>query len=192
MAGGSKINVLSRLASTVTSDQRKLIMNAFIASHFSYCPVVWMFHSRKLNNRINRLHERALRIVYKDYTSSFEELLNQDQSLTIHQKNLQKLVTEVYKVKTGIAPAIMNDVFSFTKTAYPLRKDKFNAKIPRTMSYGIETPTHIGPKLWDTLPAEYTNASSLDEFKMKIKNWVPRNCPCRLCKTYIQHVGYLN
>ena len=187
-----KINVLSRLASTVTFDQRKLIMNAFITSHFSYCPVVWMFHSRKLNNRINRLHERALRIVYKDYTSSFEELLNQDQSLTIHQKNLQKLVTEVYKVKTGIAPAIMNDVFSFTKTAYPLRKDKFNAKIPRTISYGIETPTHIGPKLWDALPAEYKNANSLDEFKMKIKNWVPRNCPCRLCKTYIQHVGYLN
>ena len=167
-------------------------MNAFITSHFSYCPVVWMFHNRKLNNRINRLHEHVLRIVYKDYTSSFEELLNQDKSLTIHQRNLQKLVTEVYKVKAGLAPAIVNDIFCFTETNYLLRRDKFKTKTPRTVLYGIETASYIGPKLWDALPADYKNVNSLDEFKMKIKNWVPKNCPCRLCKTYIQHVGYLN
>ena len=59
-----KLNVLSRIASSMTFDQRRLILNSFITSHFSYFPIVWMFHSRKLNERINHIHERALRIVY--------------------------------------------------------------------------------------------------------------------------------
>ena len=68
----------------------------------SYCPIVWMLHSRKLNERINHIHERALRIVYKDFNSSFQELLIENNSLNIHHKNLQKLVTEIFKVKNGL------------------------------------------------------------------------------------------
>ena len=68
-----------------------------------------MFHSRSLNNKINRIHERALRLVYQN-NLSFSELLDLDNSVTVHQKNLQVLVTEIYKVKNGIAPDIMNDI----------------------------------------------------------------------------------
>ena len=78
-----KINALSRLASSINFEQRRLIMNSFVICHFSYCPVVWMFHSRKLNVCINRLHERALRVVYRDFDSSFEELLRRDSSATL-------------------------------------------------------------------------------------------------------------
>ena len=70
-----KLNALSRITSCMTFDQRRLILNSFITSYFSYCPIVWMFHSRKLNERINHIHERALRIVYKDFRPSFQELL---------------------------------------------------------------------------------------------------------------------
>ena len=70
-----KLNVLSRIASSMTFDQRRLVLNSFITSHFSYCPIVWMVHSRKLNERINHIHERALRIVYKDFNSSFQDYL---------------------------------------------------------------------------------------------------------------------
>ena len=58
-----KVNALSRIASCMTFDQRRLILNSFITSHFSYCPIVWIFHNRKLNERINNIHERALPIV---------------------------------------------------------------------------------------------------------------------------------
>ena len=108
-----KINALPRLASSMNFKQRKLITNSFVICHFSYCPVAWMFHSRKLNACINRLHERALRVVYKDFASSFEELLRRDSSTTLHQRNLQKLMTEIFKVKTGIAIELMKDVFEF-------------------------------------------------------------------------------
>ena len=98
-----KINALSRLASSMNFEQRRLIMNSFVIYIFTYCPVVWMFRSRKLNARINRLHESVLQIVYRDFDSSFEELLRKDSSTTLHQQNPQKLMTEIFKVKTGIA-----------------------------------------------------------------------------------------
>ena len=79
-----KLNALAGLAHYMSFEQRKLIMNSFITSQFSYCPLVWMFHSRRLNHRINGIQERALRIVYRDYNSSFTELLLKDGSLTIH------------------------------------------------------------------------------------------------------------
>ena len=68
-----------------------------------------MFHSRELNNKINRIHERALRIKYKDKSSTFQELLEKGHS--IHHRNIQKLATEIYKVLHGFSPPILNDTF---------------------------------------------------------------------------------
>ena len=75
----------------MTLNKRRIFMESFIISQFNYGPLIWMIHSRGLNNRINRIHERALRIVYDDNRSSFEDLLNKDKSVTIHQRNLQQL-----------------------------------------------------------------------------------------------------
>ena len=75
----------------MTLNKRRIFMESFIISQFNYCPLIWMIHSRGLNNKINRIHERALRIVYDDNRSSFEDLLNKDKSVTIHQRNLQQL-----------------------------------------------------------------------------------------------------
>ena len=63
-------------------------MKAFITSEFGYCPLVCIFHSRKLNSRVNKLDERALRIVYQDYASSLTQLLEKYNSTTIHNKNI--------------------------------------------------------------------------------------------------------
>ena len=73
-------------------------MNSFLISQFNYCPLVWMCHSPLMNNKINRLHEKCLPIVYSDKTSFFEELLDKDRSATINIRNLQVLATEMLKV----------------------------------------------------------------------------------------------
>ena len=86
--------------------KRKSLMKAFITSQFNYCPLMWMFHSRQLNNRINKTQERALRLVYKDKLT-FDDLLKLDNSVTIHQRNLQILATEIFKVKNSLAAEIM-------------------------------------------------------------------------------------
>ena len=134
-----KLNALSRIASFMTFNQRRLILNSFITSHFSYCPIVRMFHGRKLNERINHIHKRALRIVYKDFNSSFQELLIEDNSLNIHHRNLQKLVTEIFKVKNGLSPELMNDVFEFIEKPYSLRTTShFRSRKIRTTKCCIE------------------------------------------------------
>ena len=94
-----KLNVLTRVVQYMNLAQRRSIMKAFICSQFGYYPLVWMFHIRKINNCINSLHERALRLVYRDYNATFSELISKDKSVTIHQRNLQLLATEIFKKK---------------------------------------------------------------------------------------------
>ena len=88
-----------------------MTMKAFIASEFGDCPLVWIFNSRKLNNQVNKLHERALRIVYQDYASSFIELLEKENSTATHNRHIQLLATELFKVKNGLSPRFMNKIF---------------------------------------------------------------------------------
>ena len=83
-----KLHALARISQFMNIHKGKMTMKAFLDSKFGYCPLVWMFHSKKLNSRINKLHERALRIVYQDYVSSFTELLEIDKSTTIHNRNV--------------------------------------------------------------------------------------------------------
>ena len=71
----AKLKALAKIASFLNIKKKKVLMTAFFTTKFSYCPLIWMFHSRKLNNRINKLHECCLPIVYSDNTSSFEKLL---------------------------------------------------------------------------------------------------------------------
>ena len=76
----TKLHALARVSKFMSQDKLRLLMKAFIESQFGYCPLVWMFHSRTVNNRINRLHERGLRIVYKDHNLYFDEILRKDNS----------------------------------------------------------------------------------------------------------------
>ena len=70
-----------------------------------------MFHNKKLNNKIYRRHERALRIAYKDNVATFEKLLEMDSSVTVHQRNLQLLMVEIYKTKCNLNPSFMKQIF---------------------------------------------------------------------------------
>ena len=82
-----------------------------------------MFHNRKLNNHINRIHERALRIAYQDHNSTFKELLAKDGSSKIHDRYLQKLLIEIFKVKMKLAPEIMIEIFDSIECRYRLRDE---------------------------------------------------------------------
>ena len=86
-------------------EKTRIVMRAFVISQFSYCPLIWLLHDRGVNSKINHIHERALRIAYQDFTSSFAELLINDNSVSIHQRNLQLLVTEIYRTKMNINPS---------------------------------------------------------------------------------------
>ena len=185
-----KLHALSRVRNFMTLKQAKIILKSFILSHFGYCPLVWMFHSRKLNHRINRVHERALRITYKDDKSSFEELLAKDESFTVHERNIQTLAIELYKVTYGFSPKIMDVILPLNSGHVCPRESTFKTCNVKTVSWGTETLAHIGPKIWSIVPNDMKNFS-LSKFTKKIRNWKPIKCPCRICKTYVRALGFV-
>ena len=186
-----KLHALTRISTYMDIHKRKTLMNSFFLSQFSYCPLIWMFHSRSLNNRINTLHERSLRVVYRDSVSSFEELLKKDNSFTIHERNIQYLAIELFKVKMGIAPKFMDEIFTMKdSTRYP-SKQIFATRNVRTVKYGTNTLSHLGPKIWLIIPDDIKECSTLKSFKKNIKQWKPVECPCNLCKVYIKNVGFI-
>ena len=86
-----------------------MVMKTFILSQFNYCPLVWMFYSKEVDNRINHIHERALRIPDRDTGSTFQELLIRDGYVTMHHRNLQIFATEMFKFLNGISSKIMSE-----------------------------------------------------------------------------------
>ena len=188
----SKLHALARISNFMSKNKLRLLMKSFIESQFDYCPIIWMFHSRPLNNRINRLHERALRLVYKDPNLSFKDLLRKDKSFTIHHRNLQKLAIEMYKADKDLSPSLVKSIFPKRNIPYNLRnKNDFHSANIRTVFNGMETISFRGPKIWGLVPDVIKNSTSLTEFKAKIRNWEPVGCTCRLCRTYIQNLGFL-
>ena len=188
-----KLHALTRLSSFMSVKQRQIIMNAFINSQFSYCPLIWMCHSRTINTQINKIHERALRIVYNDQVSSFDELLIKSDSVTIHNRNLQLLVTEIYKALHNLSSPLMSELFKIKDSKRNFRNlgglVSYKAK---TTMYGIDSISHLAPIIWEQVPNNIKLSENLKLFKNKIKSWIPKKCPCRICKTYIQGVGFIN
>ena len=129
-----------------------------------------MCHSRKINNKINKLHESALRLVCNNRSSSFRELLERDKSVTIHERNIQVLLTEIFKVKSGDAPEIMIEIFKFKGHSYDLRNNNcIGRRIIKLYKYGSEIVSNLGAKLWDIPPENIKKTESLQNFKKKKK-----------------------
>ena len=91
-------------------------MNAFFNAQFTfvnftmYNPLMWMFHSRNLNNKINRMHKKFPWIIFNDNTSSYEELLEIENPVSLYLRNLHILATELYKIVNGLSPEIIKDI----------------------------------------------------------------------------------
>ena len=151
-----------------------------------------MCHSRTNNRKINRLHERCLRIIYNDKQSSFIKSLEKDNSVSIYQRNLQILAIEMFKVSNGLPPVLMNNIFKLRdEQTYNLRKlSQFCRPKVNSVLNGTERVSFLGQVIWDLVPNELKDIGNLTAFKT-IKKWSPEKCPCRLCKVYISNVGFI-
>ena len=191
---GQKVTALARIARLLPFHKRRHLLKTFIESQFSYCPLVWMFCSRKINRKINHIHERAIRLVYNDYKSSFEELLKNDNSISIHHRNIHNVAIEMYKVKRNLSPPFMQRIFKHNDSGSTTRMgDKFVRPRINGVFKGENSLRNFGPIVWNTmLPENLKKCSTLEQFKNSIKSWTPKDCPCRLCKHYEQNVGFIN
>ena len=110
---GPKLSALLRISPYFDQRKKDLLYKSMIKSQFNYCPLVWMVGSRQSNKLINKVHERGLRLTYRDETKDFQQILREQNEITIHQRNLQVLMTEVYKIVNDIARPIMKSLFQF-------------------------------------------------------------------------------
>ena len=144
-----KIWALSRLINYLNDSKKKMIFNALIKSQFSYCPLVWMFCSRQTNNMINKIHERVL-----NNHSDFEAMLRNMNDITIHHRNIQIPIIELFKTKYDLASPVMDFMLSRRTICYNLRNlQELQLERKRTRFYGVKTIR--APHLWAILPEEF-------------------------------------
>ena len=167
-------------------------MKSFTEAQFGYCQLIWMFHSRELNRNINHIHEPALRIVYKDNSISFTELLKKDNLVCIHYRNIQSLAIELCKVKHTISNSLILDIFPLRSIDYNLRtQTDFIKPSTNTTRYGLKSLSFFASKVRDMIPDEIKSSSTVEIYKNKIRKWWPTDCDTHICRTYISKIGYV-
>ena len=115
-----RISPVSRTAH-LEQPKAKTLYNTFIMSCFNYSPLIWMFCVKTASKEIDRIHKRALRLVLNDFDSPFETLLRKANECTVHQRNLQKLMLEIYKCLHFENPSFMWEFFEEKDLTYNLR-----------------------------------------------------------------------
>ena len=112
---------------------------------------------------------------------------------TIHIPNLKFLVTEIYKFLNGLSPPIMNEVFQINECPYNLRNPRTLAsKHKSTVRYGLGTIAFKVPQIWQDIPFQIRNSESLHLFISNVKQMQSISCQCKICKTFIANLGYLD
>ena len=99
----------------------------------------------------------------------------------------------MFKVKHNLPPEILTQGFRLKTRSFNTRnKSEFQRRNVNTIIYGSETLSSLGPQIWDLIPIKLRNLASLNAFNSKIKFWSTQQCPCRLCKKYINNLGFVN
>ena len=183
-----KLHGLVRIGHCMEFKKRRSFMKAFVISQFNYSLLIRMFRNRALNSRINKTHKRALQLLYQNKNLSFSELLQVDNADTIHTRNLQVPLTEIFKVRNNLSLEIMKQIFDFQEPYYNLRSEtsQFRRENIKTTHCGFQSV-----KLCQMVPENIKNWKSLQEFKKLIKVWNSKlalaECAKVRCK-YLLHL----
>ena len=187
------MSILARLSNYLSFEKRKILLKSFVEPQFRYCPLIWMFHYRRANSKINHIHERALRIVYKTNALSFEELLELDKSFKVYHRNTQSLAIKLFKIQNNLSVTIMNDIFQPRVVSHNLRSQiDFTRPNVNSEHFGISSLRYMAAKVWDMVPNDIKNVNDIETFKKNIRKWKPVNYHCKLCLDHVSCVGYAN
>ena len=179
---GAQLRVLQRLSKLLDTSSKMLIFHSFILSHFTYCCLVWHFCGSTLANRLEKIQYRALKFVYSDHSADYESLLKRAKLPSLELARNRKILINIFKSQKGLSPHFIQDIFKFRTPRYNLRNNlSISYEHCRTVRYGLQTLSHYGAKLWNSLSMSIKESDSLEEFKKQVNKWEPRPCRCSLC-----------
>ena len=165
-----QLNALARISNYLDVSARRTIYDSFVASNFNYCPLLWHFCGATNNNKIEKIQERCLRIIYKDYESPIERLLEMSNTTPLVISRLRLILLEVYKSINQLNPKCINGLFEEKSTSYSLRYPvKVLQPKKRTTTYGLRSISYTGAKLWNDLLPVLNNDVEFGVFKSSLK-----------------------
>ena len=138
------------------------------------------FCSSKSFKKIEKIEERALRILYNDSTSDYNQLLNKSSKASMEVKLLRNLALEIFKTLNHLKSEYMKEIF-YKTTNFTHRH--FNIKVNQnnTTKYGNKSLRSLGPHIWISLPKQTKEGTDCNKFKNYIDKWLRTKCKCNLC-----------
>ena len=113
------------------------------------------------------------------------------QYVSVDVKNIKTIAIEMFKVSNKLTVLLINEIFVKRNNAFNLRKQlEFVRPKFHSVFHGKESISYVGPQIGDMIPVEMKNLTTVNAFKREVKNWKLKNCSCRLCKPYMQNVGF--
>ena len=175
-----QLNYLLSKKKCLNTESKRVLIESFIMANFNYCPLVWMFCKANLKQKQENIQKRALRFLYDDDESTYEELLNKAKKPTIEIRKLRTLATEIFKTINNLNPPYMKEIFT-QNTIRNTERKRLLVKATNTKRYGTDSLKHLGPKIWNCLPQDIKDSSSLFIFKSQINAWSGPSCNCAAC-----------
>ena len=161
-----QLNVLKRTGKNLSKLGKLTIYYSFILSNFNYCPLVWHFCGENNTKKLEKIQERALRFIYNDSDSSYENLLEKSQLPSLRLRRLRSMAIEVFKIINKQTPVYLHDLVTIKKSSYSFRYNN-TVNIPRvkTTRYGLHSLRYGAAKLWNELPNDLREGISLNNLK---------------------------
>ena len=169
-----QLNALSRISRYLDETSRAIIYNSFVASNFSHCPLVWHFCGKGNNDKLEKIQERALKIIYRNYSMSYQDLLDMSNSSTLQITRERLIALEVFKCIRNMSPDCLSKMFQIKDKAYSFRNPIRLVQPKRnTTTYGLRSISYVGANIWNRLQLPFcdVNDISIEEFKRFVKTW---------------------
>ena len=177
-----QLNILKRIGHNLTRVNKLTIFHSFILSHFNFCPMAWHFCSKANTHKMEKVQERALRFIYEDYDSTYDQLLLKAKTPSLEIKRLRSMAIECFKIIHDLSPPCLSDLVSYKNSSYNFRYSNL-LEIPhvRTTTYGKKSFKYAAPMLWNQLPENFRLQTNFLHFRNLISNWTGKECKCNVC-----------
>ena len=177
-----QLNVLKRLGKYLNKLGRLTIYYSFSMSNFNYCPLTLHFTNETNTKKIEKIQEHALRFIYEDHASSYEQLLKKSGLPSLKVRRLRSIAAETFKILHQISPEYLYSLITYKDSYYNFRnKNTIEIPQPRTERYGRRSFRYTVAVLWNSLPSHFRETSSFIQFRNLINSWEGEICHCSAC-----------